>query len=498
MEKNEDREWDTPAPEETEEPKQKRRKAPWIILIVILAAAAVFFGWPYISGRPQEMDLIGSPEVTTPQGSPYEDAGVIIRTYGQDESDRAYVRDEVDTEQLGTYTYAYCVQGRWTVYEIRRTVTVVDETPPEVTLLGDESLIVDDIEDFEDPGVSAMDNCDGDLSAEARTELTAVNDYTYTLTYSVSDAAGNESSATREVIVRDVTPPEITLVGKEAFAVDRNGEFTDPGVTAIDDRDGDITDRVVVDGEVNTAKSGTYTLTYKVADSFDNTAEVTREVIVKGDPSPTEHAIYLTFDDGPSSRVTEQILDILKENEIQATFFILDYSEDKLPLIQRMLDEGHTIGIHGYSHAYTEIYTSVDAFMDNINRLADKLRADTGYDAFCLRFPGGSSNTVSRSYCEGVMTDLVQTVTAHGWLYFDWNVDSEDAEGNNVDVDRIIDSVESGLSPDRANVVLMHDTNTKQTTADALQEIIDYGVDHGYDFYPITRETPEVHHEVNN
>ncbi len=498
MEKNKDREWDTPAPEEMEEPKRKRRKAPWIILIVILAAAAVFFGWPYISGRPQEMDLIGSPEVTTPQGSPYEDAGVVIRTYGQDESDRAYVRDEVDTERLGTYTYAYCVQGNWAVYEIRRTVTVVDGTPPEVTLLGDESLIVDDIEDFEDPGVSATDNCDGDLSAEVQTELTEVDDYTYTLTYSVSDAAGNESSATREVIVRDVTPPEITLVGKETFAVDRNGEFTDPGVTAIDDRDGDITDRVVVDGEVNTAKSGTYTLTYQVTDSFDNTAEVTREVIVKGDPSPTDHAIYLTFDDGPSSRVTEQILDILKENDIQATFFILNYSEDKLPLIQRMLDEGHTIGIHGYSHAYGEIYTSVDAFMENINLLANKLRADTGYDAFCLRFPGGSSNTVSRSYCEGVMTDLVQTVTAHGWMYFDWNVDSEDAEGNNVDVDRIIDSVESGLSPDRANVVLMHDANTKQTTADALQEIIDYGVDHGYDFYPITRETPEVHHEVNN
>jgi len=208
--------------------------------------------------------------------------------------------------------------------------------------------------------------------------------------------------------------------------------------------------------------------------------------------------VALTFDDGPSSDVTVRVLDTLKANGIKATFFICDYDEDKLPIIKRMIDEGHTIGIHGYSHDYSQIYTSNDAFMENINKLKNKLKEDTGYDAYVIRFPGGSSNTVSEKYCVGVMSQLVQTVTDSGLMYMDWNVSSGDAEGNNRPVNLIIKNVTGGFKHNRNNVVLMHDTSAKQTSADALQSIITYGKNNGYSFYPISKDTIPVHHGVNN
>ena len=213
---------------------------------------------------------------------------------------------------------------------------------------------------------------------------------------------------------------------------------------------------------------------------------------------PNKKIIALTFDDGPSSDVTVRVLDTLKANGIKATFFICDYDEDKLPIIKRMIDEGHTIGIHGYSHDYSQIYTSNDAFMENINKLKNKLKEDTGYDAYVIRFPGGSSNTVSEKYCVGVMSQLVQTVTDSGLMYMDWNVSSGDAEGNNRPVNLIIKNVTGGFKHNRNNVVLMHDTSVKQTSADALQSIITYGKNNGYSFYPISKDTIPVHHGVNN
>lgn len=220
-------------------------------------------------------------------------------------------------------------------------------------------------------------------------------------------------------------------------------------------------------------------------------------------PPPVEvdpnSIIYLTFDDGPSSKVTEQILDILKENDIKATFFILNYSKSSIPILQRMAEEGHTIGLHGMSHEYVDCYSTEDAYLDGIDQLRDKLYDDTGYYAFCLRFPGGSSNTISRRYNEGIMTRLTQRVNEDPELqYFDWNVDSEDATGTNVDAELLVSNVTSELVKGKSNVVLMHDADTKETTAEALQAIIDYGRANGYCFQAITRDTPTVHHPVNN
>ncbi len=482
--------------------RRRRQRARRRLLIrgmaVILIILLVILAWPLISGRPR-IKLIGDSTVTVAQGSEYVDEGATATRYRKDISDELYMTDDVDTSELGTYEVKYNLDGRWRTYSARRKVKVTDQTAPEIVPVGDEVIIVDDFSEYKEQGATAIDNCDGDVSDTLKiSKPEQVTDYMQEVTYTAKDKAGNEGVFVRQIELRDDVDPEISLNGEEVVTIDRFTEFDDPWVTATDNRAGDISDSVERTGYIDIYRVGTYEVTYTATDTSGNSVSCNRTVEVENAPFPEDHTIYLTFDDGPSSDVTVEILDTLKENDIKATFFILDYDEDKLPIIQRMIDEGHTIGIHGYSHEYNEIYASVDAFMDSINTLTEKLKKDTGYEAFCMRFPGGSSNTVSRNYCPGIMTELVEKVTDEGWMYFDWNVDSTDAEGNNVAVSTLISHVESELDPDQANVVLCHDTGAKQTTAEALQTYIDYGKENGYTFKPITEDTVQIHHGLNN
>ena len=207
--------------------------------------------------------------------------------------------------------------------------------------------------------------------------------------------------------------------------------------------------------------------------------------------------ICLTFDDGPSTEITNQILDILQEKNVKATFFILNYDEETLSIINREIEGGHTVALHGYSHDYATVYSSLEAIQNNFLALQEKLYADTGYYSNFIRFPGGSSNTVSKKYCEGIMTEATQSLTKMGFSYFDWNVDSQDA-GGAKSAEEIYNNVTSTLVEGRTNVVLMHDASNKIFTVEALSSIIDYGIEHGFEFKPITQETKVVQHNVNN
>ena len=231
-------------------------------------------------------------------------------------------------------------------------------------------------------------------------------------------------------------------------------------------------------------------------DNFDESQSEKQEIINEEIKDVTG-VIYLTFDDGPSTTSTPIILDILKEKDVKATFFLLNYNEEGEELLKREIAEGHTIGIHGYSHDYKKIYQSVDTYMDNIIRLHDKIKESTGYNATITRFPGGSSNTVSRKYCKGIMTELTQIVLDSGYKYFDWNVSSEDA-GSAKNSEDVYNYVINYLQPERDNVVLMHDFSNNYKTIDVLADIIDYGKENGYIFKAIDENTPMVTHHVNN
>ena len=207
--------------------------------------------------------------------------------------------------------------------------------------------------------------------------------------------------------------------------------------------------------------------------------------------------IYLTFDDGPTSDSTPQILDILKKRNVKATFFVLHYDEQHEQLIKREQQEGHTIALHGYTHNYSELYQSAETCIENFEKIGNQVYQTTGEKSKIIRFPGGSSNTISKKYCKGVMTELVNRVIELGYRYFDWNVDSDDAGHAKTSHD-IYNNVTSGIKPERKNVVLMHDFAGNYKTIDALDSIISWGLEQGYVFRKITDETPMVTHGVNN
>lgn len=207
--------------------------------------------------------------------------------------------------------------------------------------------------------------------------------------------------------------------------------------------------------------------------------------------------IYLTFDDGPSADITPQILEILEQKNIKATFFVVHYNEENEKLVKQEDEKGHTVALHGYSHSYSEVYCSQEACMENFKKIQDQVYQTTGKKSNIIRFLGGSSNTISKKYCEGIMTELTGKVLQEGYKYFDWNVDSDDA-GDAKTKEDVYKNVIEGLKENRKNVVLMHDFSNNQKTVDALSAIIDYGIENGFVFRKITEETPMVTHKIYN
>lgn len=290
------------------------------------------------------------------------------------------------------------------------------------------------------------------------------------------------------VEVVDTTPPEIFLDDlDEGLTYQFLDEYVEPGCYAVDACDG----YMAVTTETYRTKPCWYTIKYTATDRSGNTAERFREInVIRGQ-------VALTFDDGPSLNITPEILDILAKNNVQATFFILGYDYDKQYLVLRESTEGHTIGYHGMSHSYKDIYTSVDVLMENFTSLENDVFELTGYSSKLIRFPGGSSNTVSKNYCDGIMTKAVEEVKKYGYMYFDWNVDSEDA-GSATTSEQVLANVIDGIRVGRLNVVLMHDSASKSHTLGALQSIIDYCIENDYELVRLDVSSPQVTHRIAN
>ena len=205
--------------------------------------------------------------------------------------------------------------------------------------------------------------------------------------------------------------------------------------------------------------------------------------------------VYLTFDDGPSDN-TLKILDILKESGVTATFFVMGTS--KIEYVQNIADAGCAVGLHTDTHDYAQVYISEEGFFNDLTRVGEKVKAVLGYTPNITRFPGGSSNTVSKKYNAGIMTRLTKEIEARGYSYWDWNCDSTDASGNHVAPDKLVESVKKQTGSQQRVVVLMHDTGAKDTTVEALPRIIQFFKDNGYRFGKLSADLKPIHHGVNN
>ena len=210
-------------------------------------------------------------------------------------------------------------------------------------------------------------------------------------------------------------------------------------------------------------------------------------------PAPPEKWVCLTFDDGPS-KTTPAVLEALNNAGVKATFFVVatGYNEKYLPLLAEASAAGHQIALHSASHEYSDIYRGSDAYWQDIALLKERIAPYVDAESIrYLRFPGGSTNTVSRRYGgKGLMLQLKTEVEQRGWQWVDWNVCAEDAVGGHPSADTIYRNVVRETGEQIHCVVLMHDSATTRTTAEALPDIIRWYTDNGYAFLTVAEALP--------
>ncbi len=187
-----------------------------------------------------------------------------------------------------------------------------------------------------------------------------------------------------------------------------------------------------------------------------------------------EKTVYLTFDDGPSDRVTPKILDVLAEEKVKATFFIIGKNvETRKNIIKREFDEGHTVAVHSYTHKYKEIYSSEESLIKDIDACNEVIKSVTGKYSSVYRFPGGSY---------GLSQKFISAVSAHGLRYVDWNASTRDAEILNATPAQLLKAAVTTSASSNYIVLLAHDSTSKSATAEALRDIIKHYKDNGYVF----------------
>lgn len=456
-----------------------------IILLTILLPIMVIISIPHI-----DIDK----EIVVSFNSSFNDEYRASSLF-YDYTDEVEVNSNVDTSKLGIYEINYELKfGPFTIHN-KKEVNVVDKTSPVIELVnGNEVNVCPNCEYVED-GYKAIDDYDKDI-----TDKVEVINKDNEIIYRVSDSSGNSAEVIRKINYVDKEKPVIKLKGDSEISIYLNSSYNELGYSATDNCDGDITKNVSVTNKVDTSKIGSYDVTYSVSDKAGNSNMIKRKVNVINRPVYTgvgNGVIYLTFDDGPSN-ITSSILDLLDKYGIKATFFVTNNVNNYPNILKRAYNSGHSIGLHTYTHEYSTVYSSVNNYFLDLSKIDNAVYNIIGIHSKIIRFPGGSSNTISRNYSIGIMSTLSNEVVNRGYNYFDWNIDSNDAGSDVYNSSNIYKNVINGLSHNKANVVLMHDSGSHNATYMALDSIITYAINNGYRFDILKSNTTPVHHGINN
>lgn len=417
---------------------------------------------------------------------PFDPWDNVKHLYFADKSD-VDIKSGANIEQLGEYPVTYTCRG----HEYKATVKVEDTTPPELTLKPCTTDLVEKIT----PDKFVKETKDlTEVSVRFKEQGAWDKEGTYDVEIAATDTSGNETVGTTTLTrKKDTTPPVVQGADNVEVMQGKTIDFED-GVTVTDDMDPKPHFSVNSD-QVDFATPGTYEVTYTTKDRSGNEATTARTVTVKKDRDYNRKVVYLTFDDGPSAH-TDKILDILNKYNAKATFFVTGNNQKHNDVLKRIVDQGSVVALHTYTHNYAEVYASEEAYFKDLQKISDMVKEATGVESKLIRFPGGSSNTVSKQYSPGLMTKLTKKVQEKGYQYFDWNCDSTDASGNNIPVKTLIKNATS-CSAQHINI-LMHDTDAKGTTVEALPDIIKHYRSQGYAFEALTVDSYPAHHSVNN
>ena len=410
------------------QPRRSGKK--WILIIaavfVLLLSAVAFVLTANRLSLSVELD--GEPEMMLEYGGHFQDPGAHLCVRGSllwkdgmsPEDVSVDIQGKVDDEKTGKYILTYAADYRGMHAEAQRIVRVVDTVCPEIILAPDTGGTLLPGTPYQEAGYRAIDNYDGDI-----TDRVVRSEEYGKIIYAVTDSSGNPGYAEREVPYYDPIPPEITLEGDADMAITTGTFYQEPGYSALDNVDGDLTQQVQVDGEVDWLTPGTYSVTYTVTDGYKNTTTVTRTVEVQAVPRPEVvwpegKVIYLTFDDGPSEE-TARILAVLDQYDGHATFCVQGYKvESFASTVRRAIAQGNEIASHTWNHKkLTELSSkNVRSQLERTNQAVASV-AD-GYQVKVLRCPYGSVGKTVRNVC----ADLDMIIASWELDTLDWSTRS--------------------------------------------------------------------------
>lgn len=463
----------------------KKKRIIVYALLVCIACALAVMGYLYLTTP--DIIFFSEPEIIE-INSKYDAMSFIKKVEHSDIKQVSVKDDKVNNKKLGTYQIVYAIKDQTFALDVQ----VKDTKKPEVTTkpvtmeIGESFDVKDGIKEIKDDTKTTLSlknkNEAFDKTGDKNVDII------------VKDEGGNETTATIPLTIldKDKTPPvieakDITLQSNDAFDAME-------GVYAKDDRDGKVK-VTIIKNDVDTEKAGTYHITYEAKDKHQNRSEKTITVTITKPQPVSGKVIYLTIDDGPSAN-TPAILDILDQYNVKATFFVTAQSSGYLDYIRIAHEKGHAIGLHTYSHNYAQIYANETAYFNDLQAISDVVYEKTGIRSNIIRFPGGSSNTISANYNTGIMSRLTKEVRNKGYQYFDWNGASGD--GNSaLPASSLIQTAKSyGNYP--SVMMLTHDHSGSYASVEALPEIISYYQNLGYSFETVNANTNGYHHGINN
>ncbi len=307
---------------------------------------------------------------------------------------------------------------------------------------------------------------------------------------SIAAVVQNNRLSSEIALLRTELSAQNALIVEQRDTIDRNKSSLDSALVEISDNKSEIEKYRKLIKTLETTNAEQEELISSLTTPLNGRDEKT--------PEPTEEKVaYLTFDDGPSEH-TEEILNILTEKDAVATFFV-KHNGKYIDKLEPILKQGSALAMHTYSHDYKQIYSSVDAYFADLKQIQDVIFEKTGVTPTIMRLPGGSSNQISKQYCKGVVTQIVERLNAEGYIYFDWNVDSRDASTDkDKSAEALLNNIKNSCKDKRVINILMHDTNDKKSTVEALPQIIDYLREEGYIFMTLSPNSTLIQHTVAN
>lgn len=463
------------------------KKVSWLCaLCILLLIGSVYAG--YVYDNLPTLSFVENPVRLQLHTTSYDPLQFIKEVEDGNLEDIIIKENHVDLEQLGSYEIVYQIGEK----QQTLCVQIIDSLAP-VVQVKDVSIEVEE--------ELTPEQCIEDISDDTTCTSRFAQSYEFdqvgdtTIEVVVEDEGGNITTQPLvvHVLEKDLIPPDIkaqdvTLrVGDQFLASDY--------AKANDERDGEV-EVEVTSNTVDSSKAGTYSVVYQASDRHHNTStkEIKVTVLAKTEV-PTGKVIYLTIDDGPSAN-TPAILDILDQYHVKATFFVSAQCPQYFNYIKVAYQKGHAIGLHTYSHSYASVYASDAAYFQDLQSISDVVFQQTNTRPTIIRFPGGSSNGISRSYNTGIMSRLSTAVQQKGYQYFDWNASSGDGNSATPSANLVANAKKyGGQTP---LMMLTHDHAGSKTSVEALPEIIAYYQSLGYQFLTVNDSTNGFHHGIIN